>query len=75
MNRAAEEIFFDDISTGAHNDLSRASDIARSMVKEYGMRQAFGQVYFAHDKPNPFMAQNPGDGGNYSETKEEWIAG
>jgi len=35
--RAAEEIIFQDISTGAHNDLARATDIARSMVKEYGM--------------------------------------
>jgi cell division protease FtsH len=39
--RAAEEIVFDDISTGAHNDLSRATDIARSMVKEYGMSRLF----------------------------------
>ena len=36
--RAAEEIVFEDISTGAHNDLARATDIARSMVKEYGMK-------------------------------------
>ena len=65
--RAAEEIFFDDISTGAHNDLSRATDIARSMVKEYGMSRALGQVYFAHDNPNPFMVQNQNASGNYSE--------
>jgi cell division protease FtsH len=71
--RAAEEIFFDDISTGAHNDLSRATDIARSMVKEYGMSRALGQVYFAHHKPNPFMPQNPGDGINYSETTANLI--
>ena len=65
--RAAEELFFDDISTGAHNDLSRATDIARSMVKEYGMSSALGQVYFAHDNPNPFMVQNQSGGGTYSE--------
>ena len=65
--RAAEEIFFDDNSTGAHNDLSRATDIARSMVKEYGMSRALGQVYFAHDNPNPFMVQNSISSGNYSE--------
>ena len=35
--RAAEEIIFEDISTGAHNDLAKATDIARTMVKEYGM--------------------------------------
>lgn len=65
--RAAEEIFFDDISTGAHNDISRATDIARSMVKEYGMSRALGQVYFAHDNPNPFMVQNQNASGHYSE--------
>jgi len=53
--RAAEEIMFDEISTGAHNDLSRASDIARSMVKEYGMSEKIGQVYFSREKRSPFL--------------------
>ena len=53
--RAAEEIVFDDISTGAHNDLSRATDIARSMVKEYGMSRQLGQVYFSPNKQSPFL--------------------
>ena len=44
--RAAEEIKFGDISTGAHNDLARATDIARSMVKEYGMSAELGHFYF-----------------------------
>ena len=65
--RAAEEIFFDDISTGAQNDLSRATDIARSMVKEYGMSRELGQVYFAHDNKNHFMIQDQSGGGEYSE--------
>ena len=65
--RAAEEIFFDDISTGAQNDLSRATDIARSMVKEYGMSRELGQVYFAHDNKNRFMIQDQSGGGEYSE--------
>jgi len=65
--RAAEEIIFDDISTGAHNDLSRATDIARSMVKEYGMSRSLGQVFLAHQKQGQFL--NPGheNGGDYSE--------
>jgi cell division protease FtsH len=71
--RAAEEIFFDDISTGAHNDLSRATDIARSMVKEYGMSRKLGQVYFAHDNPNPFLTQNSSSSGSYSETTANLI--
>jgi len=53
--RAAEAIVFEDISTGAHNDLARATDIARSMVKEYGMSSKVGQVYFAGEKRNQFL--------------------
>jgi cell division protease FtsH len=72
--RAAEEIAFGDISTGAHNDLSRATDIAKSMVKEYGMSSKLGQVYLAHDKRSPFLdmgiASNRGD---YSEATSEAI--
>ena len=64
--RAAEEIIFDDISTGAHNDLSRATDIARSMVKEYGMSRQLGQVYLAHDKQSQFMNPMQESGGDYS---------
>ncbi len=64
--RAAEEIIFDDISTGAQNDLSRATDIARSMVKEYGMSGNLGQVYFAHKKQNQFLIPNQEGSGDYS---------
>ncbi len=65
--RAAEDIVFDDISTGAHNDLSRATDIARSMVKEYGMSQELGQVYFSPKSQSPFLNPNQESGGEYSE--------
>ena len=65
--RAAEDIVFDDISTGAHNDLSRATDIARSMVKEYGMSQELGQVYFSPKTQSPFLNPNQESGGEYSE--------
>jgi cell division protease FtsH len=53
--RAAEEIIFSDISTGAHNDLSRATDIARSMVTQYGMSTKAGQVYLASEKRSQFL--------------------
>jgi len=65
--RAAEEIIFNDISTGAHSDLSRATDIARSMIKEYGMSTRLGQVYFAHNKQVQFLNPNQAPGGDYSE--------
>ena len=57
--RAAEEIIFEDISTGAHNDLARATDIATSMVKEYGMSLKIGQVYIAREKRARFMDMMP----------------
>ncbi len=72
--RAAEEIIFGDISTGAHNDLARATDIARSMVKEYGMSAKVGHVYFAREKQSRFL-NIPGYQGavEYSEATAEMI--
>ena len=72
--RVAEEIIFGDISTGAHNDLSKATDIARSMVKEYGMSTKVGHVYFAREKQSRFLAV-PGYEGpaEYSEATAEMI--
>jgi cell division protease FtsH len=71
--RAAEEIIFNDISTGAHNDLSRATDIARSMIKEYGMSNRLGKVYFAHRDQGRFLQPNRESGGEYSETTANMI--
>jgi cell division protease FtsH len=70
--RAAEEIVIGDISTGAHNDLSRATDIARSMVKEYGMSQV-GQVYYASNRRAQFLGPFSETSGEYSEATAEAI--
>lgn len=48
--RAAEEVMFADISTGAQNDLQRASDIARSMVMDYGMSERLGLLTYTHQQ-------------------------
>jgi cell division protease FtsH len=66
--RSAEEIAFGKVSTGAQNDLQRATDIARAMVTEYGMSDLLGAVsYNGHQRPvfleNPFAQER----GNYSE--------
>jgi cell division protease FtsH len=71
--RASEEIVFGDISTGAHNDLARATDIARSMVKEYGMSAVVGQVFFAREKRSPYLDAMSPEGGDYSEATAEII--
>jgi cell division protease FtsH len=47
--RTAEQIAFDQISTGAQNDLERATEIARAMVVEYGMSERLGPLSFGHD--------------------------
>ena len=51
----AEELIYTDISTGASNDLERATDIARSMVMQYGMSK-IGRVNFKQDRSSPFLA-------------------
>ena len=50
----AEEIIFDDISSGAQNDLERATEIARSMVMDYGMSR-LGRVNYRETNRNPFL--------------------
>ena len=51
----AEEMIFDDVSTGAQNDLERASDIARSMVMDFGMSR-LGRVNYRESYRSPFLA-------------------
>lgn len=71
--RAAEEIVFGDISTGAHNDLSKATDIARSMVTQYGMSEAVGQVYHAGHRQPLYLNSPYQETGEYSEATAELI--
>ncbi len=53
--RVAEEIIFGEVSTGAQNDLQRAADIARTMVKEYGMTDRFGPLTFEKERRPLFL--------------------
>jgi cell division protease FtsH len=65
---------FGDVSTGAHNDLARATDIARSMVKEYGMSEQLGQIYFSDEKRSPFLDMGGlRTRGEYSENTADLI--
>ena len=56
----AEEMIFTDVSTGAQNDLERATEIARSMVMEYGMSR-LGRVNYRESNRSPFLAISGGD--------------
>jgi cell division protease FtsH len=53
--RAAEELVFSEVSTGAQNDLQRAAGIARSMVTEYGMTEKFGPLTFEKERRPMFL--------------------
>jgi len=66
--RAAEEIFIGEVSTGASNDFKQATEIARMMVREYGMSDALGPVALGQDRASPFLRASLGsDGRDYSE--------
>jgi cell division protease FtsH len=67
--RVAEELVFDEISTGAQNDLQRASDIARAMVMEYGMSDRLGLVNYERPRQAMFLPESFSSGKNYSEAK------
>jgi len=66
--RTAEELIFGETSTGAQNDLLKATDIAKSMVKAYGMSEKLGTVTLEQERQPQFMQiQSPAEKGDYSE--------
>lgn len=71
--RVAEEIVFKDISTGALNDLQRATDIARSMVTEYGMSEKLGLVTYTREKRPLFLDTGIAPPKEYSEETAQEI--
>ncbi len=71
--RVAEEITFGEISTGAHNDLQRATDIATSMVKEFGMSEKLGYVTFEKEKKPLFLPSSLLPTREYSEDTAKQI--
>ena len=67
--RVAEELVFKEISTGAQNDLQRATDIARSMVTEYGMSDRMGLVTYERPRQPTLLPGNFAPAKTYSEEK------
>lgn len=65
--RAAEEIAFGDVTTGAANDLERATRLARKMVCEYGMSERLGPLTFGHKEELVFLGKEIAEQRNYSE--------
>ncbi len=65
--RAAEEIVFNDVTTGASNDLERATQLARAMVTQYGMSEKLGPLTFGEKEELVFLGREIGEQRNYSE--------
>lgn len=63
----AEEIVFNETSTGAQNDLQRVASIARSMVKDFGMSPKLGRLQYRDSQESTFLASIAGAGREYSE--------
>ncbi|ADK84134.1 ATP-dependent metalloprotease FtsH [Desulfarculus baarsii DSM 2075] len=65
--RAAEEVALDKITTGAGNDIERATDLARKMVCEWGMSEVIGPASFGRREEHPFLGRELGSQRDYSE--------
>ncbi len=66
----AEELVFEDVSTGAQNDLERASEIARGMVMDFGMSR-LGRVTYRESNRSPFLAKGGGGGASLHSHSEQ----
>lgn len=71
--RAAEEIVLKDVTTGASNDIERATAMARNMVMKYGMSSTFGPVQYGDEGDEVFIGRDIGHSRNYSENTADAI--
>lgn len=71
--RVSESLTLDDISTGASNDIERATKLARSMVTKYGMSDELGPITYGQDEGEPFLGRDMGHIRNYSESTSSAI--
>jgi cell division protease FtsH len=65
--RAAEEMVFHDPTTGAGNDIEKATNLARAMVTQYGMTERLGAIKLGESNSEPFLGRDFGHARNYSE--------
>ncbi|GAA4111228.1 ATP-dependent zinc metalloprotease FtsH [Nocardioides fonticola] len=65
--RAAEEMIFHDPTTGAGNDIEKATNLARAMVTQYGMTERLGAIKLGDSNSEPFLGRDLGHSRNYSE--------
>lgn len=65
--RASEDLIFEELSTGAHDDLEKATDIARDMVMRWGMSEKLGNLTFGRREEQVFLGRDIAEEKNYSE--------
>jgi len=73
--RAAEELMFDDVTTGASNDLERVTELARKMVTRYGMSDKLGPMTFGQKEELVFLGREISEQRDYSEAVAQQIDG
>lgn len=71
--RAAEELVFEDVTTGAANDLERVTELARAMVTRYGMSNKLGPMTFGRKEELIFLGKEIGEQRNYSDAVAQEI--
>ena len=71
--RVAEQLILNDISTGASNDIERATQIARSMVTKYGMSEKLGAIMYGSDQGEVFLGRDLAQSKDYSEETAKLI--
>jgi cell division protease FtsH len=65
--RVAEKIVFEDITTGAGDDLKKATQLIRRMICQWGMSEKLGPVTFKHGEPHPFLGRELTEPRDFSE--------
>jgi cell division protease FtsH len=65
--RAAEKIIFENVSTGAADDLKKTTELARRMVCQWGMSEKLGPVTFRQGEPHPFLGRELTESKDFSE--------
>ncbi|MCC7479771.1 ATP-dependent zinc metalloprotease FtsH [bacterium] len=65
--RAAEELVFGEVTTGASNDLQRSTQMVRDLITKYGMSEALGPIQFGNQHENPFLGRSVMEDRNYSD--------
>ena len=66
--RVAEKLVLEDISTGASNDIERATKVARNMIMRYGFSEKLGPIVYGHDENEIFLGRDFSSTPSYSET-------